>query len=317
MRARHSAHDAPGLIRRHRPKPGAILDDVERDGETAVRAHAERLGDLEARARPCLHSPTIRLRPRSTPLETRRLLERTAERIRLFAAAQRRCLTDLSFPIPGGHAGHTCIPVDVVGCYAPGGRFPLPSSVLMTVISARAAGVPTVWAASPRPTDATLAAAAIAGADGLLAVGGAQAIGALTRGIGPLPPCDVIVGPGNRWVTAAKHLVSDRVGIDMLAGPSELVVLADESADAATIAADLLAQAEHDTDAVPILVTTSRTLADTVNAELRRQLEGLPTRDTAAAAACERTDESSSLLICGSRQSESAMQHRARSTCRC
>jgi phosphoribosyl-ATP pyrophosphohydrolase/phosphoribosyl-AMP cyclohydrolase/histidinol dehydrogenase len=151
----------------------------------------------------------------------------------------------------------------------------------MTVVTARAAGVSSVWAASPRPTDVTLAAAAIAGADGLLAVGGAQAIGALAFGLGPIPPSDLIVGPGNRWVTGAKHLVSDRVGIDMLAGPSELVVLADDSAEARTIAADLLAQAEHDTDAVPILVTTSRSLAAEVNAELSRQLDTLPTRSTA------------------------------------
>jgi histidinol dehydrogenase len=260
----------------------AILDDIEREGEPAVRRHAERLGDLRPGG-PLLYAPgDLDAARERLSRETRTLLERTAERIRAFAVAQRGCLTDLAVPIPGGHAGHTCIPVDVAGCYAPGGRFPLPSSVLMTVVTARAAGVPTVWAASPRPADVTLAAAAIAGAGGLLAVGGAQAIGALTFGLGPMPPCDLIVGPGNRWVTAAKHLVCDRVGIDMLAGPSELAVLADDSADARTIAADLLAQAEHDIDAVPILVTTSRTLAEAVNAELSRQIKGLPTTDVAA-----------------------------------
>jgi phosphoribosyl-ATP pyrophosphohydrolase/phosphoribosyl-AMP cyclohydrolase/histidinol dehydrogenase len=124
----------------------------------------------------------------------------------------------------------------------------------------------------------------VAGADAVVPVGGAQAIAALAYGAGPVPPCDVVVGPGNRWVTAAKKLVAGDVGIDMLAGPSELVVLADDTADPGTVAADLLAQAEHDPDALPILVTTSRPLADAVDSELERQLEDLPTRDVASAA---------------------------------
>jgi phosphoribosyl-ATP pyrophosphohydrolase/phosphoribosyl-AMP cyclohydrolase/histidinol dehydrogenase len=138
-----------------------------------------------------------------------------------------------------------------------------------------------VWLASPRPTDETLAAAAIAGVDGVLAVGGVQAVGAMTFGLCGVPACDVIVGPGNRWVTAAKQAVSARVGIDMLAGPSELLVIADESADASVVAADLLAQAEHDADAVPMLVTTSEELAHGVERELVSQLATLPTRETA------------------------------------
>ncbi|HUT78662.1 MAG TPA: histidinol dehydrogenase, partial [Polyangia bacterium] len=172
-------------------------------------------------------------------------------------------------------------PVERAGCYAPGGRFPLPSSVLMTAVTARAAGVREVWVASPRPAPATLAAAAVAGVDGLLRVGGAQAVAALAFGAGPAPSCDVIVGPGNRFVTAAKQLVAGRVGIDLLAGPSELVVLADGTADPAVVAADLLAQAEHDPDAAPVLISTSGPLIDAVEREIASQLESLPTRDTA------------------------------------
>jgi phosphoribosyl-ATP pyrophosphohydrolase/phosphoribosyl-AMP cyclohydrolase/histidinol dehydrogenase len=127
----------------------------------------------------------------------------------------------------------------------------------------------------------TLAAAAISGADGVLAVGGAQAIAALAYGVEEVPACDVVVGPGNRWVTAAKQLVSGRVRIDMLAGPSELVVLADETADPVTVAADLLAQAEHDPDAVPILVAVDAALPRRVEAALAAQLVTLPTADTA------------------------------------
>ncbi len=217
---------------------------------------------------------------RSLPEAQRRLLERTAERIGRFASAQRRALREVEVDIPGGRAGHTVEPVASAGCYAPGGRFPLPSSVLMTVATARAAAVAGVWVASPRPTIATLAAAAIAGADGLLAVGGAQAIAAMAYGAG-VPACDCVVGPGNRWVTAAKRIVSGDVRIDMLAGPSELVVFADGKADAGIVAADLLAQAEHDDDAVPILVTTDAGLAARVEQELQSQLATLPTAATA------------------------------------
>jgi phosphoribosyl-ATP pyrophosphohydrolase/phosphoribosyl-AMP cyclohydrolase/histidinol dehydrogenase len=153
----------------------------------------------------------------------------------------------------------------------------------MTAITARVAGVSHVIVASPRPAPVTLAAAYVAGADALLPCGGAQAIAALAHGAGPVAACDVIVGPGNRWVTAAKQLVSGQVGIDMLAGPSELVVLvtADADADPDTIAADLLAQAEHDPDALPILVTTDPGLPARVDAALAAQLAVLPTAETA------------------------------------
>jgi phosphoribosyl-ATP pyrophosphohydrolase/phosphoribosyl-AMP cyclohydrolase/histidinol dehydrogenase len=258
-----------------------IVDDVRLHGEAAVRRHAERLGDLLPGGALVLSPSVLQSALESIDGSDRALLERTAERIRRFAEAQRGALSEVRVALPGGEAGHAISPVDRAGCYAPGGRFPLPSSVLMTVVTARAAGVGSVWVASPRPAPITLAAAAVAGADGLLAVGGAQGIAALAYGAGLVPPVDVIVGPGNRWVTAAKLLVSGRVGIDMLAGPSELLVLADDSADPATIAADLLAQAEHDVDARPILVTTSAALADAVDGELAKQLDGLPTAATA------------------------------------
>jgi len=154
----------------------------------------------------------------------------------------------------------------------------------MTAVTARVAGVGSVIVASPRPALVTLAAAAMAGADAVLAVGGAHAIAALAYGIDGFDPCDVVVGPGNRWVTAAKQVVAGRVGIDMLAGPSELVVLADDTADPATVAADLLAQGEHDPDALPVLVTTSEALAEAVEAAIERQLVNLPTRKVAEAA---------------------------------
>ena len=268
-----------------RQQSGAIVEDVRERGEVALREHAERLGD-------CCAADAIRFdrsqldRALADLAEDDRLvLERTADRIRSFAEAQLACLLPLDTEVPGGRAGHRWLPVESVGAYAPGGRHPLPSSVLMTVIPARIAGVSNVVVASPKPTSVTLAAAALAGADGLLAVGGAQAIAALAFGT-LAAPVDVIVGPGNRWVTAAKQHLVGEVGIDGLAGPSELMVLADDSADAGMVAADLLAQAEHDADAVPILVTTSARLVESVEHELSRQLASLPTAATALAAFC-------------------------------
>ncbi len=217
------------------------------------------------------------------PREDRLTLERTAARIQAFAEAQKKALVPIDVAVESGRAGHEVRPMRAAGCYAPGGRFPLPSSVLMTAVTARVAGVSDVIVASPRPTQVTLAAAAVAKADALLAVGGAQAIGAFTYGAGAVTVRDVIAGPGNRWVTAAKQLVAGVVAIDMLAGPSELVVIADDSADASVIAADLLAQAEHDIDALPVLITPSTKLADAVDAELVRQLATLPTHATASA----------------------------------
>jgi phosphoribosyl-ATP pyrophosphohydrolase/phosphoribosyl-AMP cyclohydrolase/histidinol dehydrogenase len=261
-----------------------IVEQVRTGGETALRSLAERFGDRRS-GEPLVLGPSELAAARTRlATEHRELLERTAERIEAFARSQRDALRDVDVEVPGGRAGHLVVAVERAGCYAPGGRFPLPSSVLMTAVTARAAGVAEVWVASPKPDDVTLAAASVAGADALLAVGGAQAIAALAYGAGPVPACDVVVGPGNRWVTAAKKLVAGRVGIDMLAGPSELVVLADSTADPVTVAADLLAQAEHDPDALPVLVTTDATLADAVDAELGRDLETLPTRPTAEAA---------------------------------
>ncbi len=261
-----------------------ILADVRERGMDAVTDHAIRLGDVKHAGEIIVERPRLTAALNRLDPDDRRVLEQAADRIRAFALAQRATITDLELPSPiGGTMGHRIAPVERAGCYAPGGRYPLPSSVLMTVVTARAAGVREVWLASPRPTDATLAAAAIAGADGVLAVGGAQAIGAFAYGAGPIPRCDAIVGPGNRFVTAAKQLVAGRVAIDMLAGPSELLIIADDSADPAIIAADLLAQAEHDPDAIPMLVTTDPSLPARVDTELACQLGTLPTAEIARA----------------------------------
>ena len=261
-----------------------IIEAVRREGEPAVRRQAERFGDLQPNEPIVIERPALERALRGLDRADRERLERVAGRIRAFAEAQRNALRELTVAIPGGEAGHTVAPVERAGCYAPGGRYPLPSSVLMTAVTARAAGVREVWVASPKPTPLVLAAAAVAGANGFLRIGGAQAIAALAYGAGPVPPCDVVVGPGNHYVTAAKRLVAGDVGIDLLAGPSELVVFADASADPSLVAADLLAQAEHDPCALPVLVAVGTSLSDQVDKEIRQQLTDLPSADVARAA---------------------------------
>ncbi len=259
---------------------GAIVEDVRRGGSDALRRHAERLDRLAPSAPLLFERAELERARDALAVADRTLLERVAERIRTFAEAQRASVQDLDVAIEGGRAGHRWLPVDTVGAYAPGGRYPLPSSVLMTVVTARAAGVETVFCASPSPAPITLAAAAVAGADGLLAAGGAQAIAAFAFGV-EVPQSDLVVGPGNRWVTAAKKLLVGEVGIDGLAGPSELVVVADGTASPVLVARDLIAQAEHDVDARAMLVTTSPDVVTAVEAELERQLSDLSTADTA------------------------------------
>jgi len=261
-----------------------IVERVRTGGRQALLKEATRLGDMSPGQAVMYDRGALESAVEDLDDQNRGVLERTAQRIETFAKAQRSQLLDFEMEIPGGRAGHTFAPVESAGCYAPGGRFSLPSSVLMTAVTARVAGVGRILVASPKPTPLTLAAAGIAGADSLLALGGAQAIGAMAFGVEGISPCDVIVGPGNRWVTAAKRYVSGYSGIDMLAGPSELVVWADETADAKVIAADLIAQAEHDTDALPVLVTTSSELILQVNSALQDQLKSLPGQVTAEAA---------------------------------
>ncbi len=263
---------------------GEIVGRVRDEGVEAVRAYAERFGERRAGEALVLGRGAMSASFDALAGETRELLERVGERIRRFAESQRRAILPVEVPIAGGRAGHSVEAVASAGCYAPAGRYPLPSSVLMTACTARAAGCERVVVASPGAHPVALAAAHVAGADEFLAVGGAHGVAAMAFGIDGLARCDVIAGPGNRWVTAAKQLVSGVVGIDMLAGPSELLVIADDSADPATIAADLLGQAEHDTDAVPMLLTTSASLAAAVDEQVGLQLESLPTRATAEAA---------------------------------
>ena len=218
-------------------------------------------------------------------------LRRAAENIRSFAQAQRGCLTDLDgFSSPDGASlGHRVIPVSSCGCYVPGGSYPLFSTALMLIIPAKAAGVARVAACAPaaRGTDSihykTLAAMDLAGADEIYTAGGAQAIAALAYGTAQIQPVDMIVGPGNQYVAEAKRQCYGQVGIDFFAGPSEVLAIADDTADPRILAADMLAQSEHDRLAKGILITTSRALGQAVLQAVQEQLAGLETADIARA----------------------------------
>jgi phosphoribosyl-ATP pyrophosphohydrolase/phosphoribosyl-AMP cyclohydrolase/histidinol dehydrogenase len=265
-------------------RAGEIVRDVREHGRDALERYAHQLDRLGEDQPLIVDQAELQDVLEIVSAEDLALLERTAKRIERFARAQLDALREISVPVDGGQAGHRIFPLATAGCYAPGGRFPLPSTVLMTAVTARVAGVKEVWVASPSPGPITLAAAAIANASGVVRAGGAQAIAAFAYGADSIPACDAIVGPGNRWVTAAKQIVAGRVAIDMLAGPSELVILADDTAEHEMIAADLLAQAEHDPDAMPVLVTTDSNLVPAVNSALQSQLADLPTAETARAA---------------------------------
>ncbi|NLB84037.1 MAG: histidinol dehydrogenase, partial [Synergistaceae bacterium] len=264
-----------------------ILTDVRARGDEAVQDYTERFdGFRPSRLR--VKDEELKKARSGLDKETEKALVFAAERIENFARAQRSCLKDLRYEIsPGVVLGHRLIPIASCGCYVPAGRYPLPSSALMSVIPARVAGVTRIAACSPGQKDgrgihpAVLAALDIAGVDEVYCMGGAQAIGAFAWGTETISPVDMIVGPGNRYVAEAKRQVSGSVGIDMLAGPSEAVILADESADPEWVAADLLAQSEHDADAWAVLITTSPSLAEATAREVERQGELLSTGEAA------------------------------------
>ena len=265
----------------------AIVDRVRAEGLAGIRHFATEFGERTADQPIQIERAELEAASKRVTAADLALLERVAGRIEAFATAQLNSISEISVPVPGGTAGHTIEPIRSAGCYAPAGRFALPSTVLMTAVTAKVAGCQRVVVASPNPTDIMMASAFVAGADSMLAIGGAHAIAAMAYGVHSFEGfegferCDVIAGPGNRWVTAAKKIVSGDCGIDMLAGPSELALVADGSSDPAMIAADLLAQAEHDVDARPFLILTDHSIADAVNAQLESQLKELPGEEVA------------------------------------
>jgi sulfopropanediol 3-dehydrogenase len=266
----------------------SILKDIGQRGDAAVRDHSRRFDHWDPERftldRGQIEAAVARLSPRE--VEDIRFAQ---AQIRGFAQIQRASLQDVEVEtLPGVVLGHKHIPVNAVGCYVPGGKYPLIASAHMSVLTAKVAGVPRVVATAPpyqgEPHPAIVAAMHFAGADEILVLGGVQAVAAMALGTDSIAPVDMLVGPGNAYVAEAKRQLYGRVGIDLFAGPTETLVIADESVDAEMCAVDLLGQAEHGPTSPAVLLTDSEPLARRVMAEVERQLILLPTAAIAAQA---------------------------------
>jgi histidinol dehydrogenase len=258
-----------------------IIEAVRDRGDKALLEFARRFDGLD---RKTVRVPERELTEaaRRLPRDLREAVREASKNIRAFAARQlpREWTESLA---PGLSVGQVVRPLDAVAAYIPSGRYPLPSTLMMTAIPAQVAGVPRICVASPRPVPVVYGVASMLGLSDVFQMGGAQAIAAFAYGTRTVPKVDRIVGPGNIYVAAAKKLLAGEVGIDFIAGPTEILIVAAEG-DPAVIAADMLAQAEHDVDAAAILLTTSQPLARAVAAEIERQLAVLPTAAVASKA---------------------------------
>ena len=267
-----------------------MLAEIARNGEDAVRDYAAKLDQWTG---PIVMTPAdIERRVRDIPASVKRDIEFATERVRRFAAAQRESSCEFAVEMqPGFTAGQRLIPVNVAGCYVPTGRYAHIASAYMAIATAKAAGVPFVVACStPYRGEGihpdVLYAMKVGGADAILTLGGVQAIAAMAYGLFTGRRADIIVGPGNKFVAEAKRMLFGQVGIDVFAGPSEIAVIADETADAAIVAADLVGQAEHGHESPAWLMTTSRAVGEAVMRTVPELIEKLPptARDAAGSA---------------------------------
>ena len=251
------------------PAVRRIVSDVRRNGDRALRRYAERWDGLCKKDAVRVPESDLHDAWQKTSAELQDAITQAAANIRRYCEWQKPQEWRREIH-PGVRVGQLIRPLESVGCYVPGGRYPLPSTLLMTVIPAQVAGVPQIRVVSPHPAQATLAAAAFLGVKEFYRVGGAQAVAALAYGTESIPRVNKIVGPGNRYVTAAKKLVAFDCAIEFLAGPTEAVFISEEG-DPFFIACDMVAQAEHDPDALCIFITNSRKLAKSVQAEVQRR----------------------------------------------
>lgn len=262
-----------------------ILSDIEKRGDPAVKELSAKFDQWEPSefrlSQAAIEKAVKQLSPRE--IEDIRFAQ---TQIRRFAEIQRASMQDVEVEtMPGVVLGHTHIPMNAVGCYVPGGKYPMIASAHMSVLTAKVAGVKRIVATAPpyqgAPHPAIVTAMHFAGADEILVLGGIQAVGAMALGTQSIAPVDMLVGPGNMFVAEAKRQLYGRVGIDLFAGPTETLIIADDSADAEMCAVDLLGQAEHGPTSPSILLTTSEALARATMAEVERQLTILPTAEIA------------------------------------
>jgi len=265
-----------------------ILADVQARGDAAVRELSQKFDNWNPDDF-LLSEAKIKEIIDSLPQQVVNDIKFAQEQVRNFARIQREALRDVEVEtLPGVILGHKNIPVNSVGCYVPGGRYPMVASAHMSVLTARTAGVKRIVACTPPINGeipaATVAAMHLGGADSIYLLGGIQAMAAMAYGAVGIEPVDMIVGPGNAYVAEAKRQLFGVVGIDLLAGPTEVLVIADDTSDVEICATDLLGQAEHGPTSPAVLLTTSKELADNIQAEIDRQLETLPTADLAGIA---------------------------------
>lgn len=264
----------------------AILQDIEANGDAAVRALSEKFDNYSPAAFRLTQAEIDALIAQLTPREIEDI-KFAQEQVRNFARAQLASIRDIEVEtLPGVILGHRNIPVQSVGCYVPGGKFPMVASAHMSVATASVAGVPRIIAATPpfkgKPNPAVIAAMHFGGAHEIYVLGGIQAIAAMALGTETIAPVDMLVGPGNAYVAEAKRQLFGRVGIDLFAGPTETMVIADDTVDGELCATDLLGQAEHGYNSPAVLLTNSRKLAEATMVEIDRLLTILPTADTAS-----------------------------------
>lgn len=269
-----------------------ILEAVRKRGDKGLMEYARKFDRLERKS-VAVSAAELEAASGRLSEEFRSAVKVAAANVRRYAEKQIPKETMASFA-PGLQLGQLVRPLDTVGAYIPAGRYPLPSTVIMTAVPALAAGVPNVCVACPKPVDEVWGTAHSLGVHKVFQMGGAQAVAAFAYGTKTVPRADRIVGPGNIYVAAAKKLLAGEVGIDFVAGPTEILIIAADG-DPRFLAADMLAQAEHDTDASAILLTTSRELGERVAAEVERQLETLPT----AAVARKAIARNSAVIVVG------------------
>jgi len=264
----------------------ATLADIEARGDAAIRELSEKFDDYSPASFRLTEDEIQALIAEVSPRDMEDI-KFAHDQVRKFAEAQRASMTDIEVePMPGVILGHKNIPVQSVGCYVPAGKFPMVASAHMSVLTASVAGVPRIVAATPpfqgKPNPAVVAAMHLGGAHEIYVLGGMQGVGAMAIGTETIEPVHMLVGPGNAFVAEAKRQLFGRVGIDLFAGPTETMVIADETVDAEICATDLLGQAEHGYNSPAVLLTNSETLAKDTLAEIDRLLEILPTADTAS-----------------------------------
>lgn len=257
-----------------------IINDVRKNGDDAIRKYSEKFGDgiIESFE---ITKKEIDEAFEKTDKSLIAQLELAIKNVQDFAQAQINSINETEIELNGAKLGQKIIPLERIGAYVPGGNYPLPSSAIMSCVPAKVAGVKEVIVCSPRIQNVTIVAAKLAGADRIYKVGGVQAIAAMAYGTETIPKVDKITGPGNKYVTAAKKQVYGACGIDFLAGPSEVMIIADKTANPEFIAADMLAQCEHDADASAVLITDSLELIKEVEDNIENFLLELPTADIA------------------------------------